>query len=120
MNTMRPVNSMRSIKTILAVLFLVLATSFALADMALDNAKAQGLVGEDSTGYLGSVVNSPSREIRSLISTVNQKRLEEYERIAEANNIQVEDVEKLAARKAIDKTLPGNFVRLPNSGWQQK
>lgn len=109
-----------SLKRLLAGLVLILATSFAIADMALDDAKARGLVGEDSTGYLSAVVDAPSREIRALISTVNEKRLEEYERIAQANNIEVEDVEKLAARKAFERTQSGHFVRLPGSNWQKK
>lgn len=108
------------VKNMLAGLALLLVCLVAFADMALDDAKAQGLVGEDATGYLAAVVDSPSREIRALISTVNEKRLAEYERIAQANNIQVDAVEKLAARKAFDKTAPGHFIRLPGSSWQRK
>ena len=101
-------------------LVLMLVCSFAFADIALDEAKQKGLVGEDSTGYLAAAANSPSREVRTLIGTVNKKRLAEYERISQANNIPVEDVEKLAAKKAFDKTLPGHFIRRPGSSWQKK
>ncbi len=109
-----------AIKNRLNGLVLMLVCSFAFADMALDEAKERGLVGEDSTGYLSAVANSPSREVRALIGTVNEKRLAEYERISQANNIPVKDVEKLAARKAFDKTLPGHFIRQPGSSWQKK
>ena len=113
-------NTTMPIKNLVAGFALLLACMLAFADMALDDAKAKGLVGEDSTGYLAAVVSAPSRDIRALISTVNQKRLEEYERIAQANNIQVSDVEKLAAKKAIEKTAPGHYIRLPGSSWQRK
>jgi uncharacterized protein YdbL (DUF1318 family) len=51
---------------------------------------------------------------------VNDKRREEYARIASQNKISVSDVEKLAGQKAIEKTESGNYIRLPNSDWQRQ
>ncbi len=113
-------NKTISTKSVLAGFVLLLLSTFALAEISLDDAKAKGIVGEDSTGYLAAVVSAPSREIRSLINEVNKRRREEYERIADANNVQLEDVEKLAAKKAFEKTSPGHFIRLPGGTWQPK
>lgn len=102
------------------IAFLLLFASTAFAELSLDEAKEKGLVGEDANGYLAAVVSSPDREVRALIDDVNEKRLEEYKRIAAQNDIEVSAVEKLAGKKAIEKTKPGHYVRLPGSDWQRK
>ncbi len=108
-----------NVKT-LFVSMLLLFAPFALADVALDAAKAQGLVGEDASGYIAAVAPAPSKEVRALVKSVNDLRRAEYERIADENGIDVGDVEQLAGRKAIEKTQSGHYIRLPGSGWQQK
>ncbi len=50
--------------------FVVVPSIFALS---LDDAKAQGLVGEKTTGYLG-LISSSNAEARTLVEAVNQKR----------------------------------------------
>lgn len=84
----------------------------------LHKAKAKGLVGEKSTGYLGAV-NPSNVEAQSLIEDVNQKRRQAYEDIAKRNGTSVQAVERLAGEKAIQNTNPGNFVEGPN-GWVKK
>jgi uncharacterized protein YdbL (DUF1318 family) len=88
--------------------------------VTLEEAKAQGLVGEDASGYLAAVSSKPDRDVRALVADVNAKRRAEYERIAEDNGIDVADVEALAGRKAIDKTAPGLYIRLPGEDWRKK
>lgn len=90
------------------------------AELSLDSAKAQGLVGEDSSGYLAAVDTAPSREVRTLINEINGKRREEYERIADSNNIEVSAVEQLAGKKAIQRTEPGGYIRIAGGAWQRK
>ena len=107
----------RSCVVLLAALLLPLA---ARADIALDAAKHQGLVGEDSSGYLAAVTSQPSTDVRALIDNVNAARRAEYERIASQNGIAVGDVEKLAGKKAIDKTATGDWIRLPGEDWRKK
>lgn len=92
-------------------------TAFALE---LDDAKARGLVGEDATGYLAAVADKPSADVVVLVDDVNTKRRAEYQRIAKQNSLNVEQVEQLAAKKAIDKTPAGQYVRLPGEGWRKK
>src|SRR5262245_20419697 len=75
--------------------------------LSLDEAKAKGLVGERTNGYLGAV--SPSHaEAQALVEDVNQKRRQAYEEIATRNRTNVHAVETLAGEKAIQNTKPGN------------
>ncbi len=95
----------------------LLLISVAVFALDLDTAKARGLVGETDAGYLAAV--KPSPEVSSLIEEVNTRRQAEYRRIAEQNGIAVSDVEKLAAKKAIEKTEPGRYVMV-NGNWRKK
>lgn len=106
------------IKRILLVLALVLSANAAFA-LSLEDAKRDGLVGEDAGGYIAAV-SSPSKDVRDLVREVNDKRSQEYQRIAQSNKIAITDVEQLAGRKAIEKTAAGHFIRLPGGDWQKK
>lgn len=86
----------------------------------LDQAKAQGFVGETLEGYVDVVDDSAATpEVKALVDEINARRRAEYERIAEQNGIEVRQVEALAAKKAIERTRPGGWVRL-DGDWQQK
>ena len=100
---------------------LLLLCLFALPAWAisLDQAKNQGLVGEQASGYLGIVSPPGSREVRDVVENVNLRRKDEYERIAARNGIALEQVEKLAGKRAIERSGPGDYVRLPHGGWQK-
>ncbi|OQW30069.1 MAG: hypothetical protein A4E19_10970 [Nitrospira sp. SG-bin1] len=86
--------------------------------LSLDEAKAQGWVGEKASGYLG-VVNPSNAEARSLMDDVNKKRRQAYEEIAKRNGTSVQAVETLAGEKAIQNTKPGNFIE-GGGGWIKK
>jgi uncharacterized protein YdbL (DUF1318 family) len=93
----------------------VASSAFALS---LDEAKANGLVGEQSNGYLGAV-NPANAEAQALIDDVNRKRRQAYEDIAKRNGTSVQSVETLAGEKAIQNTKPGHFIEGPG-GWSKK
>ncbi len=109
-------------RTFLAIL-LVSATSllaWPTASMALElpDAKSQGLVGEKADGYLGVIKSSP--EVQALVARINKARRQYYEDVAKRNGTSVDIVEKLAGKKAIDKTPSGQFVQLPPGSWVRK
>jgi len=87
---------------------------------SLDEAKSQGLVGEQANGYLGAVSANTPAEIKSLIADINQKRKSEYQAIAQRNKTGLQAVEALAAKTAIERTPPGQYVRLPSGEWAKK
>ena len=93
-----------------------MATS--LFALTLDEAKARGLVGEQSNGYLG-VVAAGEGDVQALVADVNHKRRQAYEDIAKRNGTPITAVETLAGEKAFQNTKPGNFIQGPG-GWTRK
>ncbi len=100
-------------------LLFIVALLFSQASLALSlqEAKAQGLVGEQLTGYLGAVKSSGA--VNALVKKTNAKRKKHYMDIAKRNNTSLDSVEKLAGKKAIAKTAKGQFINAGN-GWARK
>ena len=88
--------------------------------LTLEEAKTQGMVGEQPNGYLGIVQPDASAEVHALVNDVNQKRRQMYEDIARRNSTKLEAVEMLAGKTAIDNTKTGNFVQSPAGQWVKK
>jgi uncharacterized protein YdbL (DUF1318 family) len=88
--------------------------------LTLEEAKTQGVVGEQPNGYLGVVQPGASADVQALVNDVNQKRRQMYEEIARRNSTKLEAVEMLAGKTAIENTRPGNFVRGPSGQWVKK
>lgn len=107
---------MKYLTLLLLCVFVFLAAPVLAID--LQTAKSQGQVGETPAGYLAAVV-SPNAEIKQLIAEVNAKRKAKYEEIAEKNGIALGKVEKLAGKKAIEKTPAGQYVKTAK-GWVKK
>lgn len=101
-------------------LLVVIGGSLPVWAISLDEAKTQGLVGEQANGYLGAVGANAPAEIKALIADINQKRRNEYQAIAQRNKTGLQAVEALAAKTAIERTPPGQYVRLPSGEWVRK
>lgn len=106
-------------KTPAVVALLLLGTALALAG-ALDQPKADGLIGEQANGYLGLVVADAPADVRALVREVNAKRKARYEEIARKEGIPLSEVEKIGGAKAIERTLPGNYIRDASGQWRRK
>jgi uncharacterized protein YdbL (DUF1318 family) len=109
---------MRRLRPLLLAALLALAgPAFAIT---LDEAKDQGVIGEQPDGYLGVVRPPASPEVAGLVESVNARRRARYETIAADNGIEVRQVELLAGKKAIERTADGHWVRLPDGSWVPK
>jgi uncharacterized protein YdbL (DUF1318 family) len=108
---------MKNLNLIFISVFTSLLLTSAAFAMSLDDAKQQGLVGEQITGYLGSV--STNAEAAAVVQDINAKRKQKYQEIAQRNGASLQSVEKLAGKTAIEKTPVGQFINLGN-GWQKK
>jgi hypothetical protein len=86
--------------------------------LELQEAKDQGLVGETPSGYL-EAVKTPTAEVRELVDSINAKRKQQYQKIANSNNTTLSAVEKLAGAKAMEKSKPGHYIKLDGQ-WQKK
>lgn len=104
----------------LVALLAILAWSVPGWSTTLDEAKSQGLVGEQTDGYLGVVSTKAPSDVKMLIADINQKRKSEYQAIAQRNKTELQAVEALAAKTAIERTAPGQYVRLPSGEWVKK
>ena len=109
---------MRRVAMALVVGMLWLGTAPFSFALTLEEAKSNGLVGEKSNGYLGTVAAGAS-DAQTLVNDVNQKRRQAYEDIAKRNGTSLTSVETLAGEKAIQSTKPGNIVEGPG-GWTKK
>lgn len=104
---------------IFAVLFSLMATSVAIAS-PLTQPKADGLIGEQVNGYIGFVTANVPADVRALVEETNAKRKAGYQRIAEKQGTSLSDVELVGGNTAIEKTLPGNYIRDANGVWRKK
>ena len=109
------------IKQIFAALLIsLLAVFVAIASSSLTQSKADGLIGEQSNGYLGLVAQNAPADIKKLVAEVNAKRKAGYQKIAAKQGASLSDVEKVGGNTAIEKTLRGNYIRDANGTWRKK
>lgn len=102
---------------LLACMLLLVPMSFALT---LQEAKIEGLVGEQRNGYVGLVMDSAPAEVMALARDVNNQRRELYQQIARQNNLTVEQVAALAFEKAVEATPAGQYLQDPSGAWAKK
>ncbi len=107
---------MRTVQSCLAVLLLAICA--AAGAVELEDLKAAGTVGERADGYLGAVSASVTAEVAALVADVNGKRRAEYQRIASARGLTVDQVEALAGKKTLAKTARGGWIFV--DGWRRK
>lgn len=105
---------------LLALLLFALAIAPAPASaLDLDDARAQGLVGEQTDGYVGAVKGAGGDEVRQLVAEVNAKRRAAYEQIAREQGTDVAAVAALAGQKQIGRMPPGSWIG-DGGRWYQK
>jgi uncharacterized protein YdbL (DUF1318 family) len=120
MNTTLMLNARRLRATLLAIVLAIAVAPAALWAASLDQAKSQGLVGEQANGYLGVVAANAPADVKALVADINQKRKQEYQSIAQRNKTSLDAVEALAGKKAIELTPAGQYVRPPSGQWVRK
>ena len=105
-------------------IFLALTISMLTVSVAvgspLTQPKADGLIGEQANGYIGRVSHDVPPDVIQLVNEVNAKRKAGYQQIAAKQGTSLEEVEKIAGNKAIEKTLPGNYIRDASGVWRKK
>ena len=108
---------------VLLCLALLPAAAFALT---LDDAREQGLVGEDWTGYVAAVSATPSADVQALVADVNAKRKAVYEKIAKQNStaqdpVTADDIARVGAPKVFEKAPAGTYIRTAEGQpWKKK
>lgn len=101
----------KAIVALLSILLVmpVFALNLDQAINSLPQAKANGLVGEQTDGYLGVVKNEGNAsEIAQLI---NQARKQEYQKVSAESNVPLVEVQNKAGSKAQEKTPAGQYIK---------
>jgi len=80
--------------------------------------KAQGIVGENNSGFLAFVTGQKSHE--SLVASENKDRKAIYAHIAKQQNTSITVVEKRRAITLSERAAPGEFVQKPDGSWVKK
>ncbi len=102
-----------------AVLLLVLCAFSAPSTFAADlrQAKTEGWIGEKLDGYLGFVRPGAPKDVQKLVTSINQQRKAEYEKIAKNRGVPAADVARLAAGKVIKSAASGHYVQNNKGEW---
>jgi uncharacterized protein YdbL (DUF1318 family) len=94
---------------------LLCSQAFALT---LNEAKQQGRVGETLSGYLAPL--KQDAESNALANRINEARKQQYQQVAQENNVSTDEVAKLAGQKLVARAGKGEYVRGINGQWLQK
>jgi uncharacterized protein YdbL (DUF1318 family) len=88
----------------------------------IDQAKAQGIVGEQYDGYLGIVdASKASADVKRRVQEINAGRLGEYTRISGEKGDPVATVAAAMAEKQFARTETGEMFKPgPNEPWTKK
>lgn len=105
-------------KKSLAIILLTLGLCAQASALTLNEARSQGRVGETLDGYLVPVAQD--RETLALVAQINQARTDSYQKLADSNNIPVDEVAKMAGIKLVERARPGEYVKGINGKWLKK
>lgn len=94
----------------------------AAAKAAVDAAKAQGVVGEQSDGFLGFVnAGAASGEVRAAVAEINAGRRQLYAQAATQNGVSPAAAGASAFRSVVQSRLkPGEFYQNASGAWVKK
>ncbi|MEW7315084.1 YdbL family protein [Buttiauxella gaviniae] len=86
--------------------------------LTLNEARQQGRVGETLSGYIAPI--KQDKETLALVKSINDARSENYQKLADSNNISANQVAELAGQKLVARAQPGEYVRGINGQWMRK
>jgi len=87
---------------------------------ALDDARAQGLVGERFDGYLAVRDPATPASTRQMVEDINAKRRQVYGDVAARQGASVDAVGRIYAREIVQKVPPGTWILQENGQWMRK
>lgn len=102
----------------ISLMILLLGLCAPALALTLNEARSAGRVGETLSGYIAP--RSQDRETLALVEQINKARTDSYQRLADSNNIPVDEVAKMAGTKLVARANPGEYVQGINGKWMQK
>jgi uncharacterized protein YdbL (DUF1318 family) len=85
----------------------------------LEQAKKDGIVGEQVNGYLGLVKGSAPGDVRSAMDEVNSERKKLYQERAKAQGTDSTTYAAVVGQRQVSREPKGNWVRT-DKGWEKK
>lgn len=111
-------------KALASTLFIALALAAApasAAPAAIEAAKAQCIVGEQTDGYLGVIDNAKADEaLKREVRSVNQQRKAAYAELAARNGVTIEQAAQVTAERLLNNAPSGHCIQTPEGGWVKK
>jgi len=105
-------------RKLIALMMLTLGLYAPALALTLNEARSAGRVGETLSGYIAP--RSQDRETLALVEQINKARTDSYQKLADSNNIPVDEVAKMAGTKLVARANPGEYVQGINGKWLQK
>ena len=105
-------------RKLIALMMLTLGLCAPALALTLNEARSAGRVGETLSGYIAP--RSQDRETLALVEQINKARTDSYQKLADSNNIPVDEVAKMAGTKLVSRANPGEYVQGINGKWLQK
>ncbi|MDP3660502.1 YdbL family protein [Phenylobacterium sp.] len=91
------------------------------AKAVVDQAKAQGAVGEQSDGYLGFVRGSSDAAVKAAVDEINAGRAQLYREAAARNGVTPQAAGAATFQQVVTlKLQPGEYYRTPDGAWVRK
>ena len=86
--------------------------------LTLDQAPQQGRVGETLSGYIAA--RQQDSETLALVKRINEGRNQQYQRVAQQNNLTTGEVARIAGETLVDRAATGEYVQGINGQWLRK
>lgn len=86
--------------------------------LTLDEARQQGRLGETLSGYVAA--RQQDDETLALVKRINDGRMQQYQRVAQQNNLSTSEVARIAGEKLVSRAGSGEYVRGINGQWLRK
>jgi uncharacterized protein len=91
----------------------------AAAKAAVDQAKAQGVVGEQADGFLG-VVGNADPAVRGAVAEINAGRAQAYHQAAARTGVTPEAAGQATARQLESRLPSGQYFRTVDGRWERR
>lgn len=102
---------------------LALASSAAQAQSParalVDNAKSQGIVGEQADGLLG-IRTAAAVDLRAAVGEINEGRQARYAEVAASTGVTAAVAGEATGRQLIDRVPAGQYYRSAQGDWRRK
>ena len=84
--------------------------------ITLDDARAQGLVGERPDGLVGSVSANASTEVATLIAQINAARMDSYRALSARDGAPLPAVQAIAGEKLVERARQNGWYTMDAGG----